>query len=406
MAQQHSMRKRKRIDGLSMIPSRLLLPEIIVEIGLKILGGPSSISLNLGGQTLYTFGYDLSSDDYKVAVIYGNKAKMYSLKFGRWKDINDVPHIPNSWCHGTFSNKAFHWMVRDTPMSYHHYRLSNIVSLDLANETYSEVSPPPLYGDKCDGVNRSFTEIHEFDGVFEACTHIDSLVSPISPLDSEQIEESSSYFMWENGSECEKEVDRIKKQFDDCMAFFLRDLVCNLVRVPMTIIRRWTYCYWCVREQVYHAWKLLGCNLRFGDLSRQATIGGVNLGIAGSNGLSGLLLRNSRVGVSSFFRSQSSSSFQVVWRYLSHDNCLKVPIYQLYNGLNGHVFFSAAFNSTWSSIITEVNSLKVKGVDLISHCKICVGKGTGTSFWKDLWIGDNLLKAFFSSIVALEEIKT
>ncbi|GJW48420.1 F-box associated domain containing protein [Tanacetum coccineum] len=227
MAQQHSMRKRKRIDGLSMIPSRLLLPEIIVEIGLKILGGPSSISLNLGGQKLlwtrrhqyvhprlifslkskpivsfslpvklskpvsligscngllcivtdwitpflynpstriykrlpfsglslgvrYTFGYDLSSDDYKVAVIYGNKAKMYSLKFGRWKDINDVPHIP-SWCHGTFSNTAFHWMVRDTPMSYHHYRLTNIVSLDLANETYGEVSPPPLYGDKCDG---------------------------------------------------------------------------------------------------------------------------------------------------------------------------------------------------------------------------------------------------------------
>ncbi|GJZ99911.1 hypothetical protein Tco_0672462 [Tanacetum coccineum] len=43
------------------------------------------------------------------------------------------------------------------------------------------------------------------------------------------------------------------------------------------------------------------------------------------------------------------------------------------HGLNGHVL-SAAFNSTWSSIITEVNSLKVKGVDLISHCKIRVGK--------------------------------
>nr|GEX60000.1 hypothetical protein [Tanacetum cinerariifolium] len=28
----------------------------------------------------------------------------------------------------------------------------------------------------------------------------------------------------------------------------------------------------------------------------------------------------------------------------------------------------AAFNSTWSSIINEVNSLKDKGVDLISHC--------------------------------------
>ncbi|GKD16683.1 hypothetical protein Tco_1205841, partial [Tanacetum coccineum] len=80
-------------------------------------------------------------------------AKMYSLKLGRWKDINDVPHIP-SWCHGTFSNGAFHWMVSDTPMSYHHHRLTNIVSLDLSNETYGEVSPPPLYGENVMGVFR------------------------------------------------------------------------------------------------------------------------------------------------------------------------------------------------------------------------------------------------------------
>ncbi|GKC50288.1 RNA-directed DNA polymerase, eukaryota, partial [Tanacetum coccineum] len=46
-----------------------------------------------------------------------------------------------------------------------------------------------------------------------------------------------------------------------------------------------------------------------------------------------------------------------------------------------------------------------KGVDLISHCKIRVGKGTGTSFWKDLWIGDNLLKLSFPRLFALEENK-
>ncbi|GJW42122.1 RNA-directed DNA polymerase, eukaryota [Tanacetum coccineum] len=44
----------------------------------------------------------------------------------------------------------------------------------------------------------------------------------------------------------------------------------------------------------------------------------------------------------------------------------KVSCVTTLHGLNGHVL-SAAFNSTWSSIITEVNSLKVKGVDLISH---------------------------------------
>ncbi|GJU32047.1 RNA-directed DNA polymerase, eukaryota [Tanacetum coccineum] len=82
----------------------------------------------------------------------------------------------------------------------------------------------------------------------------------------------------------------------------------------------------------------------------------------------------------------------------------KIRILSALHGLNGHVLFDA-FNSTWSSIITEVNSLKVKGVDLISHCKIRVGKGTGTSFWKDLWIGDNLLKLSFPRLFALEENK-
>ncbi|GJR35581.1 hypothetical protein Tco_1211265 [Tanacetum coccineum] len=83
-------------------------------------------------------------------------------------------------------------------------------------------------------------------------------------------------------------------------------------------------------------------------------------------------------GVSSFFALNRALLFKWVWHYLSHDNSLWSRIISALHGLNGHVL-SAAFNSTWSSIITEVNSLKVKGVDLISHCKIRVGKdGFGT----------------------------
>ncbi|GKA83934.1 F-box associated domain containing protein [Tanacetum coccineum] len=107
MAHQHSMRKRKRIDGLSMIPSRLLLPEIIVEILLRFpietllrcscngllcivtdwISTPFLYNPNtriykrlpysgFGFGVRFTFGYDESSDDYKVVGIYGNKAKM------------------------------------------------------------------------------------------------------------------------------------------------------------------------------------------------------------------------------------------------------------------------------------------------------------------------------------------
>nr|GEW62829.1 hypothetical protein [Tanacetum cinerariifolium] len=93
-----------------------------------------------------------------------------------------------------------------------------------------------------------------------------------------------------------------------------------------------------------------------------------------------------------------------VWSYLSHDNSLWSRVISAIHGLNGQVL-STAFNSKWSSIINEVNSLKDKGVDLISHCKIKVGKGTCTSFWNDLWIGDSLLKLSFPRLYALEEKK-
>ncbi|GKG40019.1 hypothetical protein Tco_0466796, partial [Tanacetum coccineum] len=46
-----------------------------------------------------------------------------------------------------------------------------------------------------------------------------------------------------------------------------------------------------------------------------------------------------------------------------------------------------------------------KPVCVVVHCKIRVGKGIGTSFWKDLWIGDNLLKLSFPCLFALEENK-
>nr|GFA76944.1 RNA-directed DNA polymerase, eukaryota, reverse transcriptase zinc-binding domain protein [Tanacetum cinerariifolium] len=111
-----------------------------------------------------------------------------------------------------------------------------------------------------------------------------------------------------------------------------------------------------------------------------------------------------RLEVSSFYALNRALLFKWVWRYLSHDNSLWSRVISAIHGLNGQVL-SVAFNSTWSSIINEVNSLKDKGVDHISHCKIRVGKGTCTSFWNDLWIGDSLLKLSFPRLYALEEKK-
>ncbi|GKB14876.1 RNA-directed DNA polymerase, eukaryota, partial [Tanacetum coccineum] len=61
--------------------------------------------------------------------------------------------------------------------------------------------------------------------------------------------------------------------------------------------------------------------------------------------------------------------------------------------------------STWLSIIREIHSLKDRGVDLVSHCRIHVGNGLRTNFWKEVWIGDNPLCVLFPRIFALETNK-
>nr|GEW51192.1 RNA-directed DNA polymerase, eukaryota [Tanacetum cinerariifolium] len=49
--------------------------------------------------------------------------------------------------------------------------------------------------------------------------------------------------------------------------------------------------------------------------------------------------------------------------------------------------------------------LNDRGVDLLYHCRIHVGNGLRTSFWKEVWIGENPLCVLFLRIYALEENK-
>nr|GFC94466.1 hypothetical protein [Tanacetum cinerariifolium] len=66
---------------------------------------------------------------------------------------------------------------------------------------------------------------------------------------------------------------------------------------------------------------------------------------------------------------------------------------------------SSFTSSIWNNILKEVNILKDRGVDLISHCKRRVGNGMHTRFWSDVWLGDQQLRYMFPRIYALEENK-
>nr|GEY17594.1 RNA-directed DNA polymerase, eukaryota [Tanacetum cinerariifolium] len=107
------------------------------------------------------------------------------------------------------------------------------------------------------------------------------------------------------------------------------------------------------------------------------------------------------LGVSSFYALNRALLLKWVWRYLSRDGSLWYRVINAIHGSNTQTL-PVAFSSNWSSIVKEVSVLKNKGMDFLSHCKIKIGNGRDTSFWKDLWIGDSLLCDTFPRLYALE----
>lgn len=96
----------------------------------------------------YGFGYDEIPDDYKVVAIgyfcpYGMACqtivKVYSLRTNSWKNIQGYEGGFISSCSGVFVNGALHWLVVSEDGSSFS---SQIVSLNLATETYGEILLP------------------------------------------------------------------------------------------------------------------------------------------------------------------------------------------------------------------------------------------------------------------------
>ncbi|GJQ91730.1 hypothetical protein Tco_0002869 [Tanacetum coccineum] len=57
------------------------------------------------------------------------------------------------------------------------------------------------------------------------------------------------------------------------------------------------------------------------------------------------------------------------------------------------------FRSTWTSIMQEVKKLQNQGVNIFDYIRIKIGNGDNTSFWKDKWHNESILKMFSSLMV-------
>ncbi|XP_058203836.1 F-box/kelch-repeat protein At3g23880-like [Rhododendron vialii] len=104
-----------------------------------------SITIPDDWQPACGFGYDTSTDDYKVVLVFKggsnrdyhrNKVAVYTLRADSWRRIADCPNSVIVAGKGKFVSGALHWTVRGSSSD------ELIVSLDLAKETYGEVSQP------------------------------------------------------------------------------------------------------------------------------------------------------------------------------------------------------------------------------------------------------------------------
>nr|GEU65074.1 RNA-directed DNA polymerase, eukaryota [Tanacetum cinerariifolium] len=106
------------------------------------------------------------------------------------------------------------------------------------------------------------------------------------------------------------------------------------------------------------------------------------------------------LGVSSFSALNRALLFKWVWRFISQENSLWFCFISTLHG-NNILEPSPLHSSIWSSIIKEVNVLKLKGVDLLAHCKLRVGSETRAKFWSDTWIEDSNLGTLFPRLRAV-----
>lgn len=94
----------------------------------------------------YRFGFDSSTQDYKVIVGKVSKIAVFAMKTGSWKIIQGLEHANLNLTGklGCFSNGALHWLHIKQGKQQFEASCSRILSFDLATEEFQEVVPMPL----------------------------------------------------------------------------------------------------------------------------------------------------------------------------------------------------------------------------------------------------------------------
>ncbi|XP_043721164.1 F-box protein CPR1-like [Telopea speciosissima] len=114
--------------------------------------------------TAYGFGYDPTTDDYKVIRVSQfypesglfddskyivSEVKVYSLSTNSWRRVEGIPFLSIEHRLGIFTNSAFHWVAkRKTGVMGPNTAPNVIVSIDVKDDVYREVPLPHFVDNK------------------------------------------------------------------------------------------------------------------------------------------------------------------------------------------------------------------------------------------------------------------
>nr|GEU31990.1 hypothetical protein [Tanacetum cinerariifolium] len=97
------------------------------------------------------------------------------------------------------------------------------------------------------------------------------------------------------------------------------------------------------------------------------------------------------LSVNSLYALNIALMFKWVWRFLSSPLSIWCKVIKAIYGKTSSLdspIPSRLRSSTWGGILTAINKLKSKGVDLMGLCKLVIGNGNITRFWHDKWYGE------------------
>lgn len=131
-----------------------------------------SVKINGDSYFVYGFGFDRSSDDYKVVVIFNNRdlsgvvVQVYSLNNDEWKSIKSFEGHSLMSDPATFANGKLYWIAN------YDYELDlglNIVSLDLEEEEFGILQIPSYVK------GGYYSRLGESEGcLYVLCSHLNS----------------------------------------------------------------------------------------------------------------------------------------------------------------------------------------------------------------------------------------